>query len=71
MIRLDLTILLFKSLIGLLFLHEKFIGISFWTVLIICGKHKGLQIWAYVVMSNHVHCISSSENGNLPVYKGL
>ena len=31
-----------------------------------CRKHKGLQIWAYVVMSNHVHCILSAENGNLP-----
>ena len=31
-----------------------------------CRKQKGLQIWAYVVMSNHVHCILSSENGNLP-----
>ncbi|MBK7233605.1 MAG: transposase [Saprospiraceae bacterium] len=31
-----------------------------------CRKHKGLQIWAYVVMSNHVHCILSAKNGNLP-----
>lgn len=31
-----------------------------------CRKDKGLQIWAYVVMSNHVHCILSAVNGNLP-----
>jgi REP element-mobilizing transposase RayT len=24
-------------------------------------KHKGLQLWAYVIMSNHVHCILSTE----------
>ena len=31
-----------------------------------CRKQKGLQIWAYVIMTNHVHCIMSSINGNLP-----
>ncbi len=38
-----------------------------------CRKNKGLQLtpkrdklWAYVVMSNHVHCIISADNGNLP-----
>lgn len=31
-----------------------------------CRKQKGLQLWAYVIMSNHVHCIISAENGNLP-----
>ncbi len=29
-------------------------------------KHKRLQLWAYVIMTNHVHCIMSSSNGNLP-----
>jgi len=31
-----------------------------------CRQHKGLKIWAYVVMSNHVHCILSATNDNLP-----
>ncbi|MEZ4911810.1 MAG: transposase [Saprospiraceae bacterium] len=31
-----------------------------------CRKYKGLQLWAYVIMSNHVHTILSAENGNLP-----
>ncbi|MFZ1455585.1 MAG: transposase, partial [Saprospiraceae bacterium] len=31
-----------------------------------CRKHKGLQVWAYVIMSNHVHAILSAETGNLP-----
>ncbi|MEO6189331.1 MAG: transposase [Saprospiraceae bacterium] len=31
-----------------------------------CRKNKGLQIWAYVIMTNHVHCILSATNGNLP-----
>jgi REP element-mobilizing transposase RayT len=30
-----------------------------------CRKNKGLQIWAYVIMTNHIHCILSAENGNL------
>lgn len=29
-------------------------------------KHKGLQIWAYVIMTNHVHAILSARNGDLP-----
>ena len=31
-----------------------------------CRRYKGLKIWAYVVMSNHVHCILSATNNNLP-----
>jgi hypothetical protein len=38
-----------------------------------CRKNKRLQLtpkrdklWAYVTMSNHVHCIISADNGNLP-----
>ena len=27
-----------------------------------CRKQKGLKIYAYVIMSNHVHCIVSTEN---------
>ena len=30
-----------------------------------CRKNKGLKIWAYVIMTNHVHVILSSENDNL------
>lgn len=30
-----------------------------------CRRHKGLKIWAYVIMSNHVHCILSASNDNL------
>ena len=30
-----------------------------------CRKNKDLQILAYVIMSNHIHCILSSKNGNL------
>jgi REP element-mobilizing transposase RayT len=30
-----------------------------------CQKNKGLQIYAYVVMSNHIHLIVSVDNGNL------
>ena len=30
-----------------------------------CRNFKGLQIWAYVIMSNHVHCILSAKNNNL------
>ncbi len=30
-----------------------------------CRKNKGLQIWAYVVMSNHMHAIMSARNNNL------
>ncbi|MBN1597061.1 MAG: transposase [Bacteroidales bacterium] len=28
-------------------------------------KNKGLQLFAYVIMSNHVHLIANSESGNL------
>jgi len=31
-----------------------------------CRANKGLQVWAYVIMSNHVHCILSARDGNLP-----
>ena len=30
-----------------------------------CRANKALKLWAYVIMSNHVHCIVSSENGRL------
>ena len=30
-----------------------------------CRKEKGLRIWVYVVMSNHLHLIVSAENKNL------
>jgi len=30
-----------------------------------CRKNKGLNIWAYVVMPNHIHVIFSAENNNL------
>ena len=30
-----------------------------------CRKAKGLRVWAYVIMSNHVHTILSCEGGNL------
>ena len=31
-----------------------------------CRKQKLLSIWAYVIMTNHMHCILSAKNGNLP-----
>ena len=31
-----------------------------------CRLNKGLQLWAYVIMTNHMHCIMSARNGNLP-----
>lgn len=31
-----------------------------------CRKFKGLRIWAYVIMSNHMHVIFSADNDNLP-----
>jgi putative transposase len=31
-----------------------------------CQKHKGLNIYAWVVMSNHCHLIVSAERGDLP-----
>jgi len=30
-----------------------------------CRSKKGLKLWAYVIMTNHVHLIVSAENGNL------
>ncbi|MCB0402256.1 MAG: transposase [Flavobacteriales bacterium] len=30
-----------------------------------CRKHKGLKLYAYVVMTNHVHVIVSSNKGDL------
>ena len=30
-----------------------------------CQQHKGLSIYAYVIMSNHVHMIVQCRNGNL------
>ena len=30
-----------------------------------CQKEQGLNIYAYVIMSNHVHLIVRAENGNL------
>ena len=31
-----------------------------------CRAEKGLQVWGYMVMTNHVHCILRAKNGNLP-----
>ncbi|MCB0633743.1 MAG: transposase, partial [Lewinella sp.] len=31
-----------------------------------CCQNKGLRLWAYVVMSNHVHLIVSTDHGKLP-----
>ena len=31
-----------------------------------CREHKGLRVWGFVIMSNHVHSILSAENENLP-----
>ena len=33
--------------------------------LVYCQKHKGLNLFAYVVMSNHVHLLVQSQNANL------
>ena len=30
-----------------------------------CRKNKGLEIWAYVIMSNHLHLIVSAKDENL------
>ena len=30
-----------------------------------CVEHKGLEIYAYVIMSSHLHLIASAKNGNL------
>ena len=31
-----------------------------------CQEKKGLNVFAYVIMSNHLHVIASAEQGNLP-----
>ncbi len=31
-----------------------------------CRKNKGLELFAYVVMTNHVHAIMRSKDGDLP-----
>lgn len=31
-----------------------------------CRKEKGLKLWGYVIMTNHVHCILRAKNRNLP-----
>lgn len=31
-----------------------------------CRENKGLKIWGYAVMTNHMHGIFSAKNGNLP-----
>ena len=31
-----------------------------------CRDSKGLVLYAYVVMTNHVHIIARAEKGNLP-----
>ena len=30
-----------------------------------CQKNKGLNLFAYVIMSNHIHLLVQSQNGNL------
>ena len=30
-----------------------------------CQEFKGLNVYAYVIMSNHIHLLGSSETGNL------
>jgi len=30
-----------------------------------CRREKGLEIWAYVIMSNHIHLLVSAKNKNL------
>ena len=30
-----------------------------------CVEHKGLKVYGYVIMTNHVHLMISSNNGNL------
>jgi REP element-mobilizing transposase RayT len=31
-----------------------------------CRNNKGLKVWGYIIMTNHVHCILSAVNNNLP-----
>jgi putative transposase len=33
--------------------------------LIFCQKHKGLKIYAFVIMSNHMHCVLSCKENKL------
>ena len=30
-----------------------------------CQQHKGLQLYAYVIMSNHIHLLTQSETGDI------
>lgn len=30
-----------------------------------CRQHKGLNVWAYIIMTNHMHCILSAMNNDL------
>ncbi|NJK96187.1 MAG: transposase, partial [Bacteroidales bacterium] len=30
-----------------------------------CQQNKGLNLYAYVIMSNHIHILGSSQNGDL------
>jgi len=30
-----------------------------------CQQHKGLQVFSYVIMTNHIHLIVNSPNGHL------
>ena len=30
-----------------------------------CQKNKGLNLFAYVIMSNHIHLLAQSQNGDL------
>ncbi|MEZ5008112.1 MAG: transposase [Chitinophagales bacterium] len=30
-----------------------------------CQKHKGLEIYSWVIMSNHIHLVASSKTGDL------
>jgi len=30
-----------------------------------CQEYKGMRLWAYVIMTNHIHVIMSAENNNL------
>jgi REP element-mobilizing transposase RayT len=31
-----------------------------------CRKHKGLKVYAYCIMSNHIHLIAAHDDGKLP-----
>ena len=33
--------------------------------LVYCQQHKGLKLYAYVIMSNHIHLLAQSETGDL------